>query len=305
MRMRVGLALSLLLPMIVAVLLLVFLQDKTVAVLQPAGIIAEKQRNLLIAATLLSLLVIVPVYILTIYIAWKYRAGNTGARYEPDWAHSRRLESIWWGIPCAIILVLSVIIWRSSHDLDPYRQISSGYRPVTVQVVALQWKWLFIYPEQGIATVNHLQIPTGAPVQFAITADAPMNSFWIPQLGGQVYAMSGMSTKLHLMADKPGIYQGSTANISGEGYAGMRFTVNATTQAAFFDWIQQAKASGQRLDKETYKQLARPGPAGDPMTYTISDPDMYTRIIDSYRLPKGTEQPAGHTTEKQHMGVGH
>ncbi len=305
MRTRVKLALSILLPAAVVLLFVLLLRDKSFDILQPAGVVAEKQRNLLIFATLLSLLVILPVYALTIFIAWKYRASNTSARYDPTWSHNTTLESIWWGIPCAIILVLAVVTWNSSHDLDPYKPISSGYRPVKVQVIAMQWKWLFIYPEQQIATVNFLQIPTNTPIEFEITADAPMNSFWIPRLGGQVYAMPGMSTRLHLTAEQAGEYSGLTANISGEGYAKMRFTARATNQAEFFEWIQGAKGSPRKLDAATYRQLAVPSSDAWPATYVVSGQSVYNTVIDKYMLPaEGSPAVHGAAGHKGNHGSG-
>jgi cytochrome o ubiquinol oxidase subunit 2 len=203
-----------------------YLKTVNIEVFNPKGSIAEKQRNLIIFASLLSLLVIIPVYILTFTFLFKYRETNKKARYTPDWDHNRIYETIWWGIPIAVILLLSIVTWNSTHALDPYKPLSSSEKPLDIQVVALQWKWLFIYPEQNVATVNYVQIPVNRPVTFTITSDAPMNSLWIPQLGGQIYAMSGMSTQLHLIANHAGSYNGSSANISGEGFAGMRFKVN-------------------------------------------------------------------------------
>lgn len=204
-----------------------------IAVLNPEGLIGQKQRDLLIFATLLSMIVIVPVFVMTGLIAWRYRASNTKATYSPDWDHSRLFETIWWGVPIAIILVLGVVTWKSSHDLDPYRALDSDVKPLRVQVIAMQWKWLFIYPEQEIASVNYLQIPEKTPINFEITADAPMNAFWIPKLGSQVYAMNGMTTKLHLIANNQGTYRGSSANISGEGFADMVFSTVATSKDDF------------------------------------------------------------------------
>lgn len=266
------------------VLLFVFLNSHSIAILDPAGIIAQKQRNLLVWATMLSMLVIIPVYIMTIFIIWKYRASNTSkkVKYQPDWANNRALETIWWGIPCVIIVIMAVVAWNSSHDLDPYKPITSGYQPVTVQVVALDWKWLFIYPEQRIASVNFVQFPKDTPVNFQITADAPMNSLWIPRLGGQVYAMSGMTTKLHLMADRTGDFAGSSANISGEGYAGMTFTARASTQDEFFDWVQTAKRSTNTLSPQTYETLARPSKYNAVETFVTTDDSVYDTVISKY-----------------------
>jgi cytochrome o ubiquinol oxidase subunit 2 len=238
------------------------------------------------------LIVVIPVFVLTFGIAWKYRASNTKAKYSPDWDHNRTAETIWWLIPTAIIGVLAIITWQSSHDLDPYKALDSARKPVTVQVVALQWKWLFIYPEQGIASVNMLEFPEDTPVNFEITGDAPMNSFWIPQLGGQVYAMAGMTTKLHLMADKPGNYDGSSANLSGQGFAGMRFTAKAVTQADFDAWTTSMRRSPTALTTSEYNNLAKPSENNAVKSYVATEPDLYDRIIMKYMMPSPGAQGA-------------
>ena len=265
----------------------------SIDVLQPQGEVATKQRDLIVFTLGLSLVVIVPVFTMLWLFAWKYREGNTKARYTPDWAESKWLEIIWWGIPIAIIGVLSVITWYSSHDLDPYKPLDSSVRPVKVQVVALQWKWLFIYPELGIATTNDLRFPEKTPVNFEITADAPMNSFWIPSLGGQVYAMSGMNTKLHLAADSVGEYKGSSANISGKGYADMTFTARSLTDQQFADWVGHVKATGGQLDRGRYDQIARPSTHTEPMYLTLANADLFTDIIMKYMMPETSH--AAHT----------
>lgn len=258
------------------------LQGTDIPVLNPQGSIAAQQRDLIIVALLLSAIVVVPVFILTFFIAWKYRASNHKAKYTPDWQSSRLLETIWWGIPCAIIIVLSVITWKTSHSLDPYKPLDSTTRPVEVQVVALQWKWLFIYPEYQIASVNMLQFPEKTPVNFTITADAPMNSFWIPSLGGQVYAMSGMSTKLHLISNETGSYTGKSANISGEGFARMNFTAKAVSQNDFNAWTRAVKESPKSLDMASYTELAKPDEAKEPIYYSLTDNDLYDTIVMKY-----------------------
>jgi cytochrome o ubiquinol oxidase subunit II len=262
-----------------------FLAGSDIAILQPAGIIAEKQRNLLLFASLLSLVVILPVFALTFFIAVRYREGNTKARYSPDWDHHLALETLWWGIPIAIILVLSVVTWRSSHDLDPTRALASSQKPLTIQVVALQWKWLFIYPEQHIATVNYVQFPANRPITFNITADAPMNSFWIPRLGGQIYAMAGMSTQLHLMANSTGTYNGSSANLSGSGFADMKFIVKSTSTSDFDSWTKHTISSKDVLDYESYASLARPSVASAPFSYHVPDSTLYDRVVMQYMSP--------------------
>jgi cytochrome o ubiquinol oxidase subunit 2 len=269
----------------VFVALLIWLAaGSTVAILQPKGIIAEQQRDLLVFATLLSLVVIVPVYALTVMIAIRYRRGNKKATYAPDWDHSRKLEAIWWGVPIVIILILSVVTWQSSHALDPFKPLSSNNNPVTIQVVALEWKWLFIYPEQNIATINYIQFPEDTPINFVITADAPMNSFWIPELGGQVYAMNGMKNKLHLQANAPGTFKGSSANLSGEGFAAMKFTAESTKQVDFSQWVLDSKKASETLDKQRYAELSKPSKGSDQRVYGNVDGGLYDSIVMKYMM---------------------
>lgn len=262
---------------------------KDVAILDAAGVIAKDQRGLFIFAALLSLLVVVPVFILTYHVAWRYRASNKKARYQPEWDNNRKLEALWWGVPLALIIVLSVVTWVSSVRLDPFRPLASDKKPLEIQVVALQWKWLFIYPEQNIASVNYVQFPEDRPVTFTITSDAPMNSFWIPELGGQIYAMSGMSTKLHLQADQPGDYRGSSANLSGAGFADMNFTAHASTQAAFDEWVHDIKNYNEAevghvqaiLGPAVYSVLHQPGTASPALFATVY-PGLYDGIVNKY-----------------------
>jgi cytochrome o ubiquinol oxidase subunit 2 len=264
------------------------LRGNDIAVLNPTGEIAKKQLDLIIFTSALSLLIVIPVFAMTIYIVWKYRVSNTKkTTYNPDWDRSKSAEAVWWLIPLLLISVLAVVTWKSSHELDPYRTLSSTKKPITVQVIALQWKWLFIYPEQDIATVNFLQIPKDTPITFDITADAPMNSFWIPKLGGQVYAMSGMQTELHLLADKAGDYAGSSANISGDGFAGMKFTARASSQQEFDTWVQSTKASSNVLDQAAYDNLAKPSKDNPPVYYSSSDKGLYSGVMMKYMMPEG------------------
>jgi len=270
----------------VVIIAAILLNGHNMPVLNPQGTIADQQRSLIIFTVLLGLLVVIPVFIMLFSIAWKYREGNTKAKYAPDLDHSRLYETIWWGVPCIIILVLSVVAWKSSHDLDPYRPLVSNVKPVKIQVVSLQWKWLFIYPEQNVASVNFLQFPEDTPVNFEITSDAPMNSFWIPSLGGQVYAMSGMSTKLHLMADNIGEYRGSSANISGEGFAGMNFVAKASSKADFDTWINTNKNTATGLDMTEYEKLVAPSKNEKVKSYAVKQPDLYDKIIMKYMAPQ-------------------
>lgn len=259
-----------------------YVSSRDFAVFDTAGTIADQQRTLIIFASVLSLVIVVPVFVLTFYIARKYRVGNKKAKYSPDFDHHSGIEALWWGIPLALIIVLSVVTWISSHRLDPFKPLASSQKPVEIQVVAMQWKWLFIYPEEKIASMNYVRFPEDRPVNFTITSDAPMNSFWIPQLGGQIYAMSGMSTKLHLMADKPGIYRGSSANISGEGFSGMVFEAESTTQADFDSWVRDTKKSPDELDMLRYKELAKPSKNEPVAYYTLANQELYDEIVGKY-----------------------
>jgi len=262
-----------------------YLSGMNVAVLNPKGIIAHKEFGLLVTATLMMLVVVIPVFILTFVIAWRYRGGNAKARYAPEWDHNHGLEAVWWGIPCALILALSILTWNSSHELDPYKALASTAKPITIQVVSLDWKWLFIYPDQHIATVNFVEFPEATPVNFEITSDAPMNSFWIPQLGGQIYAMAGMSTSLHLMADGAGTYQGSSVNISGKGFAGMTFTAKSTSQTDFDQWVTSVRQGQHYLTQDEYAKLAKPSQNNAPAYYTLGEPDLYNEIMMKYMMP--------------------
>jgi cytochrome o ubiquinol oxidase subunit II len=262
-----------------------YLHGKNFAVLNPAGQVGRKERNLMIFTMALGLLVVLPVYVMTFLIAWRYREGNTKAKYSPELSGNRWAEGLWWGIPSVIILVLSVITWQSSHALDPFKPLASNKPPITVEVVALDWKWLFIYPQEGIASVNYVRFPVGTPVDFYITADAPMNSMWIPQLGSQIYAMPGMSTQLHLIADKAGDYAGSSANISGAGFADMRFTASASSQADYDSWVQLARSSSGTLDANAYHQLAKPSVSHTTPMYSSVANDLYSRVLLKYMVP--------------------
>lgn len=271
-------------------LVLLFMNRSNFAVLNPEGTIASQQRDLLVFASALSLIVIVPVFFLIFFIAWKYRDSNTKAKYSPNWDHDHKLEFIWWAIPIVLIVILAIVTWVSSHNLDPYKPLASNKKPVTIQVVALEWKWLFIYPEQKIATVNYVEFPEKTPVNFQITADAPMNSFWIPKLGGQVYAMAGMQTKLHLMADREGVYDGSSSNISGEGFAGMRFKARSSSQANFERWVENVQHSPNKLSTSEYKKLAKQSKNHPQTLYASFESGLYDTVMMKYMKPKPEEK---------------
>jgi cytochrome o ubiquinol oxidase subunit 2 len=276
---------ALLLAFVFLIAIVIYLGTLKIPVLQPAGIVGQKERNLLYVSLLLSVVVVVPVFIMLFAFAWKYREGNEKAKYDPTFESSRKLESIWWGIPFAIIFILSIITWNSSHDLDPIKPLSAERQPIHIQVVALQWKWLFIYPDQNIASVNFVQFPKKTPVDFEITSDAPMNSFWIPALGGQIYAMQGMSTHLHLMADENGDYQGKSANISGKGFAKMTFTARSSTPSEFNQWVSRADLVNSPLTTATYTNLAKPSEVNHVSYYSSVEKGLYHKIIDKYMAP--------------------
>ena len=262
-----------------------YLHRHYVAVLQPRGTLGHQERNLILIGLLLAVIVVVPVYALTVGIAWKYRAGNTKAHYSPDWDHGRLLELTWWAIPGVIILALSIITWQSAHALDPFKPLDSPDASINIQVVSLDWKWLFIYPKQDIATVNFAEIPSNVPINFDITSDTVMNSFWIPALGGQIYSMPGMSTQMHAMANQNGSFSGSSANISGQGFAGMDFTVKAVNYNQFNNWIATTQKAPQNLSLSAYNILAKPS-QNNPITYySHVQPNLYNNIVMKYQAP--------------------
>lgn len=280
---RLGLVLVLLLA--VVALAGWYLHRHTIPVLQPAGQIGYKERNLMIFTVLISSIVVVPVFGMLAYFAWHYREDNHQAVYSPDLEGSRLAETIWWLIPTVIIGIISVVTWRSSYALDPFKPLASNKPTLRIQVVALDWKWLFIYPDQHVASVNEAAIPVGMPVDFELTSDAVMTSFWDPQLGGQMYAMPGMSTQLNLMADKTGDFPGSAANISGRGFAGMTFTVKSMPQTDFRSWLTTAQHSSRRLTAAQYARLARPS-VNNPVTYYSSaQPQLYNTVVLKYMTP--------------------
>src|SRR6266478_1273503 len=236
-------------------------------VLDPQGPIAAAERLLLINSTAIMLVVVVPVVLATLGFAWWYRASNPRARRSLELAYEGRIEFVTWSIPALIVILLGGVSWIGSHQLDPRAPIAANAKPLRVDVVALDWKWLFIYPDQGIAAVNQLVVPVGTPVQFRLTSATVMNSFFVPQLGSQIYTMSGMETHLNLLADKPGEYPGISANYSGDGFADMRFTVNAVLPGDFDKWIAQAHGAGSSLDAAGYAALAKPSKAVPPATF--------------------------------------
>lgn len=255
--------------------------------LNPKGQIGMAERDLILVATGLMLLVVIPVIVMAIVFARKYREGNINAKYTPNWAHSNKIEMVVWGIPVIIILILGTITWKTTHSLDPYRPLEHEKKPITIQVVSLDWKWLFIYPEQGIATVNEIAFPQNTPVEFKITSDTVMNSFFIPQLGSQVYAMAGMQTKLHLIANEPGTYKGISASYSGSGFSGMKFNAIATPdEASFEDWVAKVKQSPDALDTmDAYNQVVTPSKYDKPKYFSSVVPNLFYEIMAKFGSP--------------------
>ncbi|WP_459618750.1 ubiquinol oxidase subunit II [Bordetella sp. 2513F-2] len=269
--------------------------------LSPSGDVAWQLRDIILISTALMLLIIVPVIAATLWFAWRYRESNADAPYSPDWDHSTILELVIWAAPLLIIIALSALTWVSTHKLDPYRPlerldaqrpIPPDTRPLEVQVVALDWKWLFLYPEQGIAAVNELAAPVDRPIEFKITSAAVMNSFFIPALAGQIYAMPGMQTRLHAVINQPGVYDGFSANYSGEGFSQMRFKFHGLAQAEFEQWVQAGKTEGKALDRAAYQQLAQPSVAAPVQRYGTVDPELFQAILDRCVEPGGACAPA-------------
>ncbi|WP_432715091.1 COX aromatic rich motif-containing protein [Sphingomonas faeni] len=280
-------------------------------VMSPAGDIAVQQRDLVLIATGLMLLIIVPVIFLTLFFAFRYRQANTAAKYEPNWDHSVGLELLIWGVPLLIIIALGALTWTSTHLLDPYRplgrikpdtptlannvpvgnlvdkqQLANGVgKPLEVQVVALDWKWLFIYPEYGIATVNELAAPVDRPIRFQMTSSSVMNAFYIPALAGMIYTMPGMQTTLNAVINKPGNYEGFSSNYSGAGFSGMRFRFHGVSDAGFDAWINQVKQRGGGLNRASYLQLEKPSEKVPVRYYNAVAPDMFKLVVEQCVQP--------------------
>lgn len=275
-------ALFILLLLGVVVFIVLFSIKGNLSVIYPKGLIGVKQRDLLVIATLLMLIIVVPVSIIAVAFAWKYRVGNRKAKYDPNWNDNALAEWIWWGFPCIIIAILGVITWKGCYDLDPFKPIESSKKPLTIQVVALDWKWLFIYPEQNIASVNFFQFPNETPINFEITSDAPMNSFWIPALGGQIFAMPGMRTELHLIANEMGSFRGVSANLSGRGFSGMTFTAKSSSQEDFDKWVQSLQRSPKHLDLNEYAKLAKQSENNPIALYLLKQKNLFNWILMKY-----------------------
>jgi cytochrome o ubiquinol oxidase subunit 2 len=262
-------------------------------VLDPQGPVAAADRLLLINSTEIMLVVVVPVILATLGFAWWYRSSNPRASRSAEGGYEGRIEFVTWSIPALVVILLGGVIWISSHRLDPRAPIAGDDKPLQIEVASLDWKWLFIYPEEGIATVNQLVVPAGRPIRFRLTSATVMNSFFVPQLGSQIYTMPGMMTHLNLLADKPGDYWGISANFSGDGFADMRFTVKAVPAEAFGAWVAQVRGAGSALDKAGYAALAKPSEAVPPRTYRAVDPGLFGRIVGQTALDPEERRAGG------------
>lgn len=252
------------------------------ALLDPRGQIAATEKHLFLLAVGLMLLVVIPVIIMSFIIPWRYREKNASANYMPSWSHSNLLEFICWTIPCIIIGILAYLTWVYTHSLDPYRPLDNPKTPLKIEAIALNWKWLFIYPEQNIASVNYLNIPVDRPVRFYITSDAPMNSLEIPQLAGQIYAMTGMQTKLNIIANHVGTYTGFSSNFSGDGFSGMNFKVSVGTEAEFNTWVTTVKQSQKPLSMLTYNDLIKDSENNPVEYFSSTDKNVFKVAIMKY-----------------------
>ena len=270
----------------------------TEGVLDPKGPIAVANRQILLNSLGIMLAIVIPVILATLGAAFWFRASNERARYRPNFAYSGRLEMLVWSIPAMTVLLVGGVAWVGAHDLDPGKPISSMVKPVNVQVVSLDWKWLFIYPEQGIASVNKLVVPVGTPISFELTSSSVMNSFFVPQLGSQIYTMSGMATRLHLQADHLGTYAGLSAMFSGDGFPDMRFTVDAVTDDGFAQWVRQTSETGPGLDKQAYADLVKPSTAVAPFTYRAVASNLFSSIVNAGMCTQGSTPSICSTSQR-------
>ncbi|MGE8228914.1 ubiquinol oxidase subunit II [Stenotrophomonas hibiscicola] len=250
--------------------------------LDSKGMVGLAQRDLILICIGLMLIVVIPAIVLTFVFAWRYRAGNTKAKYTPDWSHSTKVEIVVWGVPLIIIAVLAVIVWKSTHELDPYKPLDVAGEPLHVDVIATDWKWVFVYPDLGIATVNQLNFPANRPLAFNITSNSTMNTFFIPQLGGQIYAMAGMRTQLHLIANEPGQFRGMSGNYSGHGFSNMKFIATASSNEDFERWVAEVRSAPDALSFAQFKALAAPSKNAPVQHFSNVEPLLFKKVIDQF-----------------------
>lgn len=262
------------------------LASENALLVHPKGIISSSILELIIINISLMLVIIVPTYILLFTVVWKYCIKKDDAKYDPEHSFGLMGEVLMWGLPTLVVAVMSIVTWKATHALNPYKPIESDKKPLTIQIVALNWKWLFIYPEEGIGTLNYFHIPAKRPIHLKLAADnSPMNSFWIPELSGQIYAMTGMTTQLHMMADGPGDYVGRAVENNGEGYAGMTFTAKSSSEKDFDAWVAQVKRSRHHLTEDAYNELMKPSVNSSVIFYSKVKDGLYHKIVHKYMYP--------------------
>jgi len=250
-------------------------------VLDPVGPIGAQEKQILLNSTAIMLAIIIPVIVATIAFAWWFRSSNRRAKYLPEWDYSGRIELVVWSIPLMTVMLLGGIAWIGSHDLDPAKPLPSASKPLNVEVVSLDWKWLFIYPDQGVATVNRLVVPAGTPVNFRLTSATVWNAFFVPRFGTMIYTMPGMATRLSLQANEPGVYDGQSSQFSGDGFSGMRFKVQAVPASQFNTWVGSVRTAGRMLDRNAYADIARPSSYVAPAFYGAVAPGLFDTIVNS------------------------
>lgn len=256
------------------------IRGKNMAIINPKGLIAQQQHNLMMYTILVMLILAVPTITLIYLTAWRYRDTNKRAHYDAEGHHSKFLAVGLWIVPASFIVLLAMMMIPATHKLEPKKALANGQKPLTIQVVALRWKWLFIYPDQKIATVNYVQMPLDTPVKFELTADeTPMSSFWMPNFGGQLYAMTGHVNRLNLIADTAGDYPGKSAEINGAGFSGMNFVAHAVDDQTFDKWVSSVQNSPHNLDAASYQELLQPSENNKPSFYTLPNPDLYLSLI--------------------------
>jgi cytochrome o ubiquinol oxidase subunit 2 len=261
-------------------------------ILDPQGPIGAAEKAILIDSLAIMLAIVLPTIVAIFAFAYWFRASNTKARYLPAWEYSGRIELVVWSVPALTVILLGGVAWLGAHHLDPAKPIEGPSEPLTIQAVSLDWKWLFIYPDQKIAALNTLTVPAGVPLQFQLTSASVMNAFFIPQFGSMIYTMNGMATRLNLRADTPGTFQGLSAQFSGDGFADMHFDVHVVTPEQFSKWAQDASNAQQALDARSYQQIARPSMKNPPAIYRLADPDIFASIV-TQKLPPSPGAQAG------------
>ena len=270
-------------------------------ILDPQGPIGAADTAILIDSVAIMLAIVVPTIVAIFAFAFWFRASNTRARYLPNWEYSGRIELVVWSVPALTIILLGGVAWIGAHQLDPAKAVEGSAKPLTIQAVSLDWKWLFIYPDQQVATINTLTVPAGAPLRFELTSSSVMNVFFIPQFGSMIYTMNGMATQLNLRADRPGTFQGLSAHFSGDGFSDMHFDVHVVPSEQFSKWAQDASHAEKSLDERSYSEIAKPSMKNQPAIYRLADPQLFNAIV-TQKLPpspgaqagvKGADLPAG------------